>query len=80
MLLGTEVRTDTYRFLLYWEPLGPNADLNLGGRLGKWVRANERAVDKLTPAAAIKQLTEQFPSLSLVEARHSNGLLGRYTK
>ena len=80
MLLGTELKTDTYKFLLYWEPLGQNADLNLSGRLGKWLRLNERAVAKLTPAVAINQLTEQFPNLSLVEARHSNGLLGRYEK
>jgi len=80
MLLGTELKTDTYKFLLYWEPLGPNADLNLSGRLGKWLRLNERSVAKLTPAVAINQLIEQFPNLSLVEARHSNGLLGRYQK
>ena len=29
---------------------------------------------------AIKLLTEQFPTLTLVEARHSNGLLARYQK
>jgi hypothetical protein len=53
----------------------------MGGRLGRWVNQNEKAIDKLKVGMdAIKLLTEQFPALTLVEARHSNGLLARYQK
>lgn len=81
MTTGTLVRTDSYTFAVYWDPLGANTDLNMGGRIGRWVRLNERSIDKLkTGMDAIRLLTEQFPTLTLVEARHSNGLLARYQK
>jgi hypothetical protein len=79
MLTGTMLRTSSYTFLIYWKPLGSNTDLNMGGRLGRWVNQNERSIDKQRIAMdAIKLLVEQFPSLSLVEARHSNGLIARW--
>jgi hypothetical protein len=79
VITGTMLRTASYTFLLYWEPQGPNTDLNMGGRLGKWISLNERAIDKQkVPMDAIRLVCEQFPTLSLVECRHSNGLLGRY--
>jgi len=81
MITGTLLRTASYTFLLYWEPDGPASDLNMGGRLGRWISQNEKAIDKLKVGMdAIKLLTEQFPGLTLVEARHSNGLLARYQK
>jgi hypothetical protein len=81
MTTGTLLRTASYTFLLYWEPAGPTTDLNFGGRLGRWISQNEKAIDKLKCGMdAIKLLTEQFPALTLVEARHSNGLLARYQK
>ena len=81
MTTGTLIRTASYTFLLYWEPAGANYDLNMGGRLGRWLSQNEKAIDKLKVGMdAIKLLTEQFPTLTLVEARHSNGLLARYQK
>jgi hypothetical protein len=81
MNTGTLLRTASYTFLIYWEPAGATTDLNMGGRLGRWVRQNEKAIDKLKVGMdAIKLLTEQFPALTLVEAKHSNGLLARYQK
>jgi hypothetical protein len=81
MTTGTLLRTASYTFLLYWEPSGPTSDLNFGGRLGRWIGQNEKAIDKLKCGMdAIKLLTEQFPALTLVEARHSNGLLARYQR
>jgi hypothetical protein len=81
MNTGTIIRTASYIFSLYWEPAGANTDLNMGGRLGRWVRQNETAIDKLKSGVdAIKLLTEQFPTLTLVEVRHSNGLLARWQK
>ena len=81
MLTGTILRTTSYTFSIYWEPLGSSTDLNMGGRLGRWVGQNERAIDKLKSGMdAIRLLNEQFPALALVEARHSNGLLARYQK
>jgi hypothetical protein len=81
MNTGTMLRTASYTFLIYWEPAGATTDLNMGGRLGRWVRQNEKAIDKLKCGMdAIRLLTEQFPALTLVEARHSNGLLARYQK
>lgn len=81
MHTGTMLRTGSYTFLLYWEPLGSTTDLNMGGRLGRWLSQNERSIDKLKSGMdAIKLITEQFPDLSLVEARHSNGLLARWSR
>jgi hypothetical protein len=81
VITGTMLRTASYTFLLYWEPQGPNTDLNMGGRLGKWLSLNERAIDKnKSPMDAIRLVCEQFPTLSLVECRHSNGLLGRFER
>jgi hypothetical protein len=81
MLTGTLLRTSSYTFLFYWEPMGKNTDINMGGKLGRWVIQNEKAIDKLKCGMdAIRLLTEQFPNLTLVEARHSNGLLARYQK
>ena len=81
MITGTLLRTSSYTFLLYWEPAGPTSDLNMGGRLGRWVVQNEKAIDKLKCGMdAIKLLAEQFPNLTLIESRHSNGLLARYQK
>jgi hypothetical protein len=81
MMTGTLLRTASYTFLLYWEPSGPASDLNMGGRLGRWLSQNEKAIDKLKVGMdAIKLLTEQFPTLTLVESRHSNGLLARWQK
>jgi hypothetical protein len=81
MITGTMLRTASYTFLLYWEPMGANSDLNMGGRVGRWLGQNEKSIDKLKCGMdAIKLLAEQFPSLTLVEARHSNGLLARYQK
>lgn len=79
MLTGTMLRTSSYTFALYWEPLGATTDLNMGGRLGRWVNQNEKSIDKLKSGMdAIRLLAEQFPALVLVEARHTNGLLARY--
>ena len=81
MNTGTMLRTSSYTFLIYWEPAGSTTDLNMGGRLGRWVSQNEKAIDKLKVGMdAIKLLTEQFPTLTLVESRHSNGLLARWQK
>lgn len=80
MLTGTMLRTTSYTFNMYWEPAGSTTDLNLGGRLGKWVSQSERAIDKQRPMDAIKLASEQFPQLVLIEARHSNGLLARWAK
>jgi len=81
MLTGTMLRTNSYTFLLYWEPAGASTDLNMGGRLGKWLSQNERAIDKHKVGMdAIKLLVEQFPTLTLIEARHSNGLLARWER
>jgi hypothetical protein len=81
MMTGTLLRTSSYTFLLYWEPAGATTDLNMGGRLGRWISQNEKSIDKLKVGMdAIKLLTEQFPALTLVEARHSNGLLARYQR
>jgi hypothetical protein len=52
----------------------------MGGRLGRWVSQNERAMEKQKCMEAIKLLVEQFPTLSLVEARHTNGLLARWQR
>ena len=79
MITGTMLRTASHTFLLYWEPSGAATDLNMGGRLGRWISQNERAIDKQkAPMDAIRLVVEQFPNLSLVECRHSNGLLGRF--
>jgi hypothetical protein len=81
MMTGTLLRTSSYTFLIYWEPAGATTDLNMGGRLGRWLSQNEKSIDKLKVGMdAIKLLTEQFPALTLVEARHSNGLLARYQR
>jgi hypothetical protein len=79
MITGTLLRTASYTFLIYWEPAGASTDLNMGGRISRWLSLNEKAIDKLKCGMdAIRQLTDQFPALTLVEARHSNGLLARW--
>lgn len=78
---GTLIRTAHFTLLIYWEPMGANTDLNMGGRLGKWIRLNEKTLDKLKSGLdVIKLLLDEFPMLSLVEARHSNELLARWSK
>lgn len=80
MFAGDRVKSTSYVIDYWWESEGPARDRNLGNPVATWVGQNSRVLDKKPATEVIKLLTEQFPYLHAVEARHSQLQSARWTK
>jgi hypothetical protein len=44
--------------------------MQIGGRVGTWIGQNAKVLDKKRATEVVKLLAEQFPDISIFEARH----------
>lgn len=70
MLTGDTSKTASYKIDYWWPSAGPR-DMQLGGAVGTWIGRNAKVLDKQRSSEVVKLISEQFPHLELVEARHS---------
>lgn len=70
MLAGDRVKTVNWTIDYWWQSESATRDLQLGNPVATWINQNGRVLDKKRGMEVIKLLTEQFPYLLEVEARH----------
>jgi hypothetical protein len=80
MLAGGESKTTNHKFYYWWPTEGDRRDFACYGRVGKWVGENSRVLDKKPIVDCVRLLSEQFPELSLIEARDFAGRAARWAK
>jgi hypothetical protein len=80
MLAGSESKTMNHRFSCYWPTEGDRRDFAAAGRVGTWIGANSKVLDKKPVTDCVRLVAEQFPDLTLVEARDHHGRLARWSK
>jgi hypothetical protein len=79
MLIGDRTKTVNYTIDYWWEPSGTQ-DTKLGNAVGSWIGQNARVLDKKRADETIKLITEQFPYLRQVEARHAQLHCARWAR
>lgn len=80
MLIGNSAKTNNFKFTYFWPSLGENRDFAFASKVGTWVGANAKVLDKKRPGEAIRLLAEQFPDLQELDAISFNGPLARMRK
>jgi hypothetical protein len=70
MMAGDRVKTVNWTIDYWWQSDSAPRDLQLGNPVATWINQNGRVLDKKRGPEVIKLLTEQFPYLLEVEARH----------
>lgn len=71
MLAGDRTKTTNFTIDYWWEADNPTRDCQLGNPVATWVGQNARVLDKKRAPEVIRLLTEQFPYLKEIEARHA---------
>lgn len=80
MLAGGETKTMNHRLSCYWPTEGERRDFAMYGRVGTWVSQNAKVLDKRAVSECVRLVAEQFPELTLVDARDHQGRLARWAK
>jgi len=80
MLAGGETKTMNHRLSCYWPTEGERRDFAMYGRVGTWVSQNAKVLDKRAVTECVRLVAEQFPELTLVDARDHQGRLARWAK
>ena len=70
MLAGDSTKTTSYKIDYWWPTEGTNRDMQIGGRVGTWIGQNSKVLDKKRATEVVQLLAEQFPDISIFEARH----------
>ena len=70
MLAGDSAKTMNYKLEYYWPTAGDSQDMKIGGKVGTWIGQNAKVLDKKRATEVAKLISEQFPELTVIDARH----------
>ncbi len=72
---GTKVCTTNCKYYIYWPATSETGDFRMSHKVAQWVNQNEKAMKKKTLPQQVKEIQEQFGSVSeiRVESRNNFG-------
>lgn len=80
MLAGGEAKTTSHRFYFWWPTEGDRRDFAEFSKVGTWVGGNAKVLDKKPVVDCVRLMSEQFPELTLIEAKDFAGRGARLAK